>query len=80
MSQSTYLKNRQCLQQLMQQAGISNLSQLSQLSGVSEWQLIRLQYGLMPKMPLEMLPKLAEALKVPFIQFLTYFCPESLLS
>ncbi|MGK7876641.1 MAG: nucleotide exchange factor GrpE [Xenococcaceae cyanobacterium] len=79
MSQSSYRKNSQLLQQLMQQVGISNLRQLSRISGVSELQLIRLQYGLMPKMQIETLLKLSEALQVPVSKLLTMFSPESIL-
>ena len=78
MSQSSYNKNAQLLQQLMQQAGISSFKQLSRISGVSELQLIRLQHGLMPKMQIETLLKLSEALQVPVSKLLTLFIPESI--
>ncbi len=75
-SQSLYLKNRQILYQLMEKAGISDLSELSQLSGIAELQLIRLQHGLMPKMQIEILLKLSQALQIPVDKLLTLFCPE----
>jgi molecular chaperone GrpE (heat shock protein) len=78
-SQPIYLKNHQLLLQLMEQVGISSLSELSQLSGISELQLIRLQHGLMPKMQIENLLKLSQALQVPVDKLLTLFCPDSLL-
>ncbi|AFY79700.1 MAG: helix-turn-helix domain-containing protein [Hydrococcus sp. C42_A2020_068] len=76
---SIYLKNHQLLLQLMERVGIASLSKLSQRSGISELQLIRLQYGLMPKMPIEILLKLSQTLQVPVDKLLTLFCPEYLL-
>ena len=79
MNQSAYDQNRQRLQLLMQQAGISSLKELSRLSGISQWQLSRVEHGLLPKMNVETLLKLADALQVAPSQLLTLFCPASTL-
>lgn len=71
-----YQTNYQKLLRLMQQAQINSLSQLSEISQVSQWQLNRLLVGLLPKMPIETLLKLAKALQVPLGQFLTEFGTE----
>jgi molecular chaperone GrpE (heat shock protein)/DNA-binding Xre family transcriptional regulator len=80
MIQSVYAENQQRLHQLMQQAGIASIRELSQRAGVSERQLFRLQYGLAPKMEVEIFLKLSEALQVPVTQLLDLFCPGSKLS
>lgn len=72
----SYAKNCQKLRQLMEKAGISSLKELSRTAGVSEWQLSRLQHGLLPKMPIEILVKLAEALQVSVNELLSLFCPQ----
>ncbi|MBE9166980.1 helix-turn-helix transcriptional regulator [Pleurocapsales cyanobacterium LEGE 06147] len=64
MRQSLYEHNERLLQQLMQQAEISSIEELSKSAGVSELQLTRLRYGLLPKMQIETILKLAAALKV----------------
>jgi molecular chaperone GrpE (heat shock protein) len=79
MRQSCYPQNRQRLRELMQQAGIANLGELSRLSGLSEWQLMRVQCGLLGKMQTETAFKLSEALQVPLSQLLMLFCSDSLL-
>jgi hypothetical protein len=53
------------LMALMQKAGIADLEALSATSGLSGWQLARIQYGLLPKMPVEVLLQLAQTLQVP---------------
>jgi molecular chaperone GrpE (heat shock protein)/DNA-binding Xre family transcriptional regulator len=70
-----YLKNHQLLHQLMAQVGISSLSELSQHSGISELQLIRLQYGLLPKMPIDIAIKLSQVLQISVDKLLSLFCP-----
>jgi molecular chaperone GrpE (heat shock protein)/DNA-binding Xre family transcriptional regulator len=80
MASSSYTKNRQHLKYLMQLVGITSLQELSHLSGISEWQLIRIEYGLMPKMPVEILLKLSQALKISVNDLLTQFCPHELLA
>lgn len=80
MSQYSYLKNSQLLQQLMQQVGIEDLDQLSSISGVSLWQLMRLQHGLIEKMQLETLLKISKALQVSLSKLVETFTNDSRLS
>ena len=75
MSESLYRQNRQQLQQLMQKVGITSLKQLSERSGVSELQLNRLLYGLLPKIQVENLLKLATALQVSISELVKLFVP-----
>ena len=76
MTDSPYPINHQRLQELMQHAGISNLEELSQLSGVSRWQLMRLQCGLLAKMRVEILLQLAQVLQLPPLTLLSEFSPQ----
>jgi DNA-binding Xre family transcriptional regulator len=64
MSKPLYQEKQQKLAELMQNAGIHNLDELSDRSGVSAWQLARVQHGLLNKMPTEILLKLSQALGV----------------
>ncbi|ACK69444.1 transcriptional regulator, XRE family [Gloeothece citriformis PCC 7424] len=73
MNESLYHKNRQQLEDLMHQVGISSLKELSRLSGVSEWQLIRLEYGLILKIPVEILLKLSHTLNISLNDLLSQF-------
>lgn len=77
MNQSSYSQNWQQLQQLMQQRQIASLSELSEVSGISEFQINRLLYGLLPKMSVEFLLKLAKALQISPQQLLNTFIPEA---
>lgn len=79
MTSSSYRKNRQHLEHLMQLVGITSLQQLSRVSGISEWQLIRVEYGLLAKMPVEILLKLSQTLKISVNDLLTQFCSHELL-
>ena len=65
------------LADLMQQAAITDLDELSQISGLSSWQLARIQYGLLSKMSVENLLKLATALKLSPEKVLAQLCPDS---
>lgn len=60
----------------MKKAGISSLRDLSDRSGVSEWQLARLQHGLLHRMPIEILVKLSPLLQVPVNDLLIEFFPQ----
>jgi molecular chaperone GrpE (heat shock protein) len=71
-----YLKNHQLLHQLMDRVGISSLSELSQRSGISELQLIRLQYGLLPKMQIDIAIALSQVLQISVDKLLSLFCPD----
>lgn len=65
------------LADLMQQAAIADLDELSQVSGLSSWQLARIQYGLLSKMSVENLIKLATALRLSPEKVLAQLCPDS---
>ncbi len=73
MNQSSYDRNKQQLQQLMIKAEIPDLKTLTKMSGISSWQLERLQYGLMYKMSVETLLKLSSVLKVSLEQLVSTF-------
>lgn len=79
MRQFLYEQNERLLQQLMQQAEISTIEELSEIAGISELQLTRLRYGLLPKMQVETILKLAAALKVSVDRFITTFSSQSKL-
>lgn len=64
------------LADLMQRAGIANLDELSQMSGLSTWQLARIQYGLLSKMSVKNLLKLATVLKLSPEKVLAQLCPD----
>jgi molecular chaperone GrpE (heat shock protein)/DNA-binding Xre family transcriptional regulator len=78
MRQSLYVQNERLLQQLMQQAGISTIEELSEIGGISELQLTRLRYGLLPKMQVETILKLAAALQVSVDQLIATFGSQSI--
>jgi molecular chaperone GrpE (heat shock protein) len=73
MKDDIYRNNRRQLQYLMEEVGIKDLKTLSRLSEISEWQLTRLEYGLLAKMPVEILLKLSNILKVPVSSLLALF-------
>ncbi len=82
MSQSTYDRNKQQLQQLMIQAGVSDLKALTKISNVSLWQLERLQHGLLYTMSVNTLMKLSQALGVSVTHLISIFvdsskCPDN---
>ncbi|AFZ37900.1 transcriptional regulator, XRE family [Stanieria cyanosphaera PCC 7437] len=80
MSEFLYQKNHELLQHLMTQANIADVEELSRLSGVSIWQLNRLQYGLITKMQLETLLKIATTLKLPLNKLIETFVEQSNLT
>ncbi|MGV2829877.1 helix-turn-helix domain-containing protein [Myxosarcina sp. GI1(2024)] len=73
MERSLYEKNKQILDSLMERANISELSELSRLSGVSQWQLNRLQHGLIGKISVENIAALASVFQLSIEQFLDTF-------
>lgn len=77
MSQSSYQQNRQKLQRLMENVGLADISQLSQETGISELQLLRILHGLLPKMEIEILLKLSQALQVSVNELISLFCSEA---
>lgn len=77
MNESLYQKNHELLQQLMTQANIADVEELSRLSGVSLWQLTRLRYGLIAKMQLETVLKIAATLQIPVNKLIETFVEQS---
>ncbi len=71
-------RNSEILQQLMNNVGIYSFKEFSDISGVSEWQLRRVEQGLLPKMSVETLLKLSGALQVSVNKLLEAFVPISL--
>lgn len=69
----------QSLQVLMTKANISSIKELSHLSGISEWQLYRLEEGLLLKMEIQLLLKLCEVLQVSPQEMIKKFTPQALL-
>jgi len=62
---------RQPLQQLARQSGYPSFAALAKGAGISEWQLARLERGLLPHISVGVLVKLAIALNIPVDQLLT---------
>lgn len=74
MSQSVeYEKNRVVLANLMAQVTINSLEELSKIAGISELQIRRLQYGLIEKMSVETVIKLATALQISVEELIAKF-------
>lgn len=74
MSQSVeYEKNRVVLANLMAQVTINSLEELSKIAGISELQIRRLQYGLIEKMSIETVIKLATALQISVEELIAKF-------
>ncbi|GBF82030.1 chaperone protein GrpE [Aphanothece sacrum FPU1] len=63
----------------MGQAQINSFDELSEISGVSQWQLNRLLVGLIAKMSLETLLKLAKTLQISLEYLLSQFCTDESL-
>ena len=77
MKESVYEANKNKLRVLLEKAGLKNCQELSKTTGVSQWQLTRLQYGLMHRMALETILNIAAALNISLEQLITTFVPES---
>ncbi len=73
MNLSIYQKNRQELRQLMDKINCPDLKELSNLSKVPQYQLYRLQCGLMPRLSLENLARLAQTLEITVGDFILKF-------
>jgi molecular chaperone GrpE (heat shock protein) len=73
MSQSEYEQNRVILSTLMTQVDINSLEELSKLAGVPELQIRRLQYGLIGKISVETLIKLANTLQLSLEELIAKF-------
>ena len=78
MERSIYRSKSQLLQQLMQKVGISGVQDLSKIAGVPELQIIKLQYGLLPKLPLEFTINVASALQISVDRFIETFTSSSI--
>ena len=77
MKESIYEENKNKLKVLLEKAGFKNSQELSKTTGISQWQLTRLQYGLMHRIPLETILNLATALKISLEQLIITFVPKS---
>ncbi len=77
MNESIYEDNKNKLRVLLKQAGLKNFQELSKAAEISQWQLTRVQYGLMHRMTLEKILKLASVLNISLEQLITTFIPES---
>lgn len=73
MKRSIYRRKSEILQQLMQNAGISTVSELSKIANVPELQIIKLQYGMILKLPLEFTINMASALQISVDEFVQKF-------
>jgi molecular chaperone GrpE (heat shock protein) len=80
MSQFQYEQNCAILANLMESVGIDSLEELSEIAGVSGLQIRRLQYGLVYKVSVETVVKLAAALQLSVEQLITKFTKPSQLS
>ena len=76
MNQPEFAPYRQRLRHLMDRSGIASLSELGQRSGLSNWQLHRLEWGLMPKVSVETAIALANALHLSLEESIRYFWPD----
>jgi transcriptional regulator with XRE-family HTH domain len=78
MSQFEYEQNCVVLADLMARVAIKSLEELSTVAGVSGLQIRRLQYGLISKMSVETVMKLASALQLSVGQLITKFTDNTL--
>ncbi len=77
MKESIYEENKNKLKVLLEKAGFETFQELSKTTGISLWQLTRLQYGLIHRIPLEVILNLAVALNISLEQLITTFISES---
>jgi transcriptional regulator with XRE-family HTH domain len=76
MNDHTSTKSSYILQHFLKKANLSNIQELSDKSGVSELQILRLQNGLLLKMNLEILIKIALGLNISLNELITSFSPD----
>lgn len=69
--------NSDKLAYLMKNVNISGLKELSQLSGVSSWQLARLEHGLITRMEVATIIKLSQTLQISVTELIRTFAPEA---
>lgn len=79
MNQYSYLQNQQLLSTLMQQANISDIDELSCVAKVHRLQIIRLERGLILRLSLETVAKIARALQISIDQLLETFTSSSVV-
>ncbi len=72
--------NKKLLQDLMQQANISDINELSQVAKVSRLQLIRIQQGLILNISLGAIASIAKALNISIDSLIQTFVEQSLVS
>lgn len=77
MNEYCYRHNEEILEKLIARAGLKDLNELSRVSEVSRLQLIRLKKGLIKKMQLETLLKIALCLKISLDELCGSFVSES---
>lgn len=80
MSQFQYEQNCAILANLMESVGIGSLEELSEIASVSGLQIRRLQYGLVYKVSVETIVKLATALQISVEQLIVKFTKPTHLS
>lgn len=73
MNQDSYETNKQLLQELMQQAGITDIDELSRLANVARLQLIRIQRGLIHNISVGAIARIAGVLDVSLDRFVATF-------
>lgn len=73
MGRSIYQRKSEILQQLMDNVGIANVYELSKIANVPELQIIRLQYGMILKLPLGFTINIASALQISVDEFVQTF-------
>ena len=73
MNQDSSSSNQERLQNLMQQANISDINELSQVARVARLQLIRIQQGLILNLSVRAIAKIAQALDISVDQLLEVF-------
>ncbi|MEM6610840.1 MAG: helix-turn-helix transcriptional regulator [Cyanobacteria bacterium P01_C01_bin.72] len=76
MNQDSSSTNKERLQNLMQQANISDINELSQVAKVARLQLIRIQQGLILNLSAGAIAKIAQALNISLDQLLQVFVPQ----
>ncbi|MEM9275079.1 MAG: helix-turn-helix domain-containing protein [Cyanobacteria bacterium P01_F01_bin.143] len=80
MKESVQEQNHHKLNTLLKDAGFENSQELSKATGISQWQLSRLEYGLIHRLTLDIVLQLAAALKIPLEKLITTFASEKLIT
>jgi len=77
MKESISEQNSNKLNVLLEKAGFKNRQELAKITGVSQWQLTRLQYGLMHRLTLDDILNLSAAFQISLEEFITTFLSKS---